>query len=61
MCKTCNLWVSVGLNKYWREREVVGRFFGLLKEWLRCGKLKEVVGMNEGEEGSEGGKEIEVL
>ncbi len=34
--------------------------FGLLKEWARCGKLKEVVGMNKGEEGSEGGKEIEV-
>jgi hypothetical protein len=51
----------VGLNKYWREREVVGRLYGLLKEWARCGKLKEVVGMNEGEEGSEGGKEIEVL
>ncbi len=51
----------MGLNKYWREREVVGRLFGLLKEWARCGKLKEVVRMNEGEEGSEGGKEIEVL
>jgi hypothetical protein len=35
--------------------------FGLLKEWARCGKLKEVVGMDVGEDGSEGGKEIEVL
>ncbi len=29
----------------------VSWMFGLLKEWARCGKLKEVVGMDVGEEG----------